>query len=111
MWVNRAPVQDDMVAAMSAAENLARWRKREQRATGGPWGIKGGTNYTATATVYSLYPGHDFGFGGHIRDVRHKADAKFLATARTAMPALRSEESRVGQERVSTCKSRWSRIY
>src|SRR3546814_663999 len=59
-------------------------------------------------------PGPDFPTGGiilgraGIRDAYHTGRGSLRVRSATAVEAIRSDESRVGDECVSTCKSRWS---
>ena len=71
---------------MTAAENLARWREAEQGATEGPWhlDVDGVAGVYTEAAVSATSKDVAQPFYGAYR----AEDDAFIATARTALPAL-----------------------
>lgn len=75
---------------MSATQdNLARWREAEQGATEGPWWPYPTPEYVGgPADDWTVHSDASFVCATHIHTDRGERDATFIATARTAMPAL-----------------------
>lgn len=75
---------------MTAAENLARWWGVALAATDGPWESESMPRHPGVWNVWGVRPDEVIGDGQVcVADVRgYERDADFIATARTAMPAL-----------------------